>query len=409
MISENSSELDWLFDWRLVNIRKRLQIIRFYWVLCLGLIGFLPSFATKSWAVGIHDSTLIKAATLNDKSSKANWIPYALVDLYYAQTLNKIDNNYHSPLFQNYNTFGQFAVNQVVLGFKVNSGRYSANLGLHAGNYLADAYYYEPQILRYIRYADIGIALSKAGNLWLNAGIFEAPYGLETSIPDENETLTYSIISADAPFYQTGARLAWSGWKNWYIALWLLNGWGRIQMLPHNSLPSWNMSVTYTNSEKFQLGYNNFIGTDDPDVRRRMRYYQEMHGCFHPTSKWSLSFMCAMGMQQKLKHAQAYYYYGGAEIISSYMLLPSLILAGRMEYFRDLHGIAITNSVLPLGGYAHIYGPSVNLDYKLISHLKLRTEFKCLMSPNSVFKYSDANSQYLHDWLQFTMAVSWHL
>lgn len=250
----------------------------------------------------------------------SRYIPYALVDLYYSNTLRKSDDAYHSPLFQNYNALGQLGVNQIILGFQLKSKYYSANLGLHSGTYLADAYSEEPEILRYIRYADIGFSLTKTGNLWLNAGIFKAPYGIESPVPTNNWTLTYPIISSESPFYQTGARLSWSGWKNWQLAIWVLNGWGRIKKVVHNSLPAWNLSIEYNKPKKFELTYNNFIGTDDPDSSRRMRYYQEMHGIFTLNNSWSIAFMLAFGMQQQYKNASTYDYWSGGEIVARYLI-----------------------------------------------------------------------------------------
>lgn len=363
-------------------------------ILFLQIEGVLLAFGTK-------DSTNIAGFLSNPK-----YIPYALVDLYYTNTLRRSDNSYHSPLFQNYNSLGQVAVNQIILGFLVNSPRYSAHFGFHAGTYLRDAYSQEPVFLRYIRYADIGIALMKSGNLWLNMGILKSRYGLESPVPHDNWTLTYPIISGQSPFYQTGARLEWSGWKNWNIALWILNGWGRIQRISNNPIPSWSLSVAYKQANKFELAYNNFIGNDNPYPQHGIRHFHEIHGTVFMNNHWSLAAMLALGIQY-YKSFNTYNYWSGGELVAQYLLNKLWSFAGRMEYFKDRNGVIIDNSKLPMGSFANIYGPALNVDYKMFSHLKLRTELKYLFSPVPVFKYID--NQYFSNRTQVTFAVSWHL
>ncbi len=107
--------------------------------------------------------------------------------------------------------------------------RMRAALGLMAGTYPQANLIAEPELLRNIFEARVGLKLSKRKELWLDAGVFPSHIGLESAIGIDNWTLTRSVIAENSPYYLSGARLTWTLSKKLELAALMMNGWQRIR------------------------------------------------------------------------------------------------------------------------------------------------------------------------------------
>lgn len=338
-----------------------------------------------------------------------NLRPYGLIDMYYVQSLHPIES--HDPLFQQYNVVRQLAVNHLIAGLEAHAERYTLNVALHWGTYQQDSYIQEPLTYHFIRVANVEIGLDKNNHWLLDAGITNSPMGLESTTPYRNYALTYSLISSSIPNFRTGVRLRYarsydsSGTKNFGSAFSILNGWGRIQKVPGNSLPSFALSVGYEKTNDYAFHYNNLLGTDDPDSLRRWRFFQEINAHKHLWKRWMLAFMIGHGFQQIAKNSVHLHHIWGAQIVGNYQLWHELSSSVRAEIFQDPHMIITPNWYgLSPNTYDLIYGSSINVDYTFFNHFKARAEYKYLISRHPVFKQID--NTFLAPLSQFTFSLS---
>lgn len=164
----------------------------------------------------------------------------------------------------------------------------------------------------------------------MDAGIFPSHIGFESAVSADNPTLTSSLLAENSPYYLAGAKLSWAPSGKWELAALVLNGWQRIQRVPDSSLPSLGTQVTYSPSPATTLHWSTFIGTDDPDPTRRMRYFNNLYGQFQLSPKVSLITGFDVGVQQQAKWSPDL----------DLWLSPVAIgrLACRGEYYQDKRG-----------------------------------------------------------------------
>src|SRR5690606_21480444 len=150
---------------------------------------------------------------------------------------------------------------------------YRANLYMQGGTYVEDNYANEDEALQYIHEANVGLSLDKSDRLWIDAGIFSSHMGFESAISTENYTLSRSLAAENSPYYSAGAMLSYELNKKLMLKALVLNGWQRIKRVRGNSLMSFGSQLIYQANKNTLVNWSTFIGTDDPDYSRRMRYF----------------------------------------------------------------------------------------------------------------------------------------
>ena len=169
----------------------------------------------------------------------------------------------------------------------------------------------------------------------------------------------------------------------WEIAGLIVNGWQRIQRLEGNSLPSFGTQVNYSPTEKVTLNWSTFIGTDDPDTTRRMRYFNNVYGQFQLTGKFGLIAGFDIGTQQRTKNSSVYDFWLSPVIIGQYTINDTWKTAIRAEYYQDETGIIIPINT-PNG--FKIFGYSYNIDFTPSPVLMCRLETRWLKSEDAIFQ-----------------------
>lgn len=200
------------------------------------------------------------------------------VDVFYVYDFNQPESITRQPFLFNHNRHNEFNLNLGLIKLALKHTKYRANFAMHTGTYANDNYAAEPGLLKNIFEANVGVSLNRRNNLWLDAGIFPSHIGFESAISADNMTLTRSMLAENSPYFLTGAKLTYNPNDHWEIAGLIVNGWQRIQRLPGNSIPSFGTQVTFTPTQKTTLNWSTFIGTDDPDTTRRMRYFNNLYG-----------------------------------------------------------------------------------------------------------------------------------
>lgn len=311
------------------------------------------------------------------------------VDVFYVYDFNKPETNSRQPFFYNHNRHNEFNLNLGYLKVSTENSRYRANLALQAGTYPNDNYEAEPGALKNIFEANAGIALNSKSNLWLDAGIFGSHIGFESAISIDNWTLTRSLLAENSPYFETGAKLTFTPSEKWEFAGLILNGWQRIQRVEGNSKPSIGTQVKFSSKEQIVLNWSSFIGTDDPDSTRRMRYFNNFYGQFQLTDKIGLIAGFDLGMQQREKQSAEYNTWFSPVFIAQFTFHQNWKAAIRGEYYQDQTGIIILTET-PNG--FKTTGLSLNLDYSPTSNLAWRIEGRWLKSKDEIFETPESFS-----------------
>ena len=305
------------------------------------------------------------------------------IDVFYVFDFNKPTTNSRQNFFFNHNRHNEFNLNLGLIKLNVNHKKYRANFALHAGTYVNDNYANEPQILKNINEANIGLSLSQKNKLWLDIGILSSHLGFESAISIENPTLTRSISAESSPYFSTGAKITYKPNENWEVSGLILNGWQRIQRLQGNSLPSFGSQINLYPNQKVKINWSTFIGTDDPDSTRRMRYFSNIYGIFHLSEKFELITGFDFGLQQDTKKSVSYNYWLTPVFIAQFSFTEKWKTSIRAEYYEDRSGVIIPTTT-PSGFVTT--GISFNIDYSPIEQIICRLEGRWLNSKDKIFQ-----------------------
>jgi hypothetical protein len=308
---------------------------------------------------------------------------HGFADVYYVYDFNTPEGSFRQDFLFNHNRHNEFNLNLGLLGLHLEHQKYRARVTLQTGTYANDNYAAEPGVLKNLFEAWAGLALNRENTLWVDAGVMPSHLGFESAISLENHTLTRSLSAENSPYFLTGLRVSYQPADYWEVAALVVNGWQRIQRLDGNSLPSFGTQVRYTPSEDFLLNWSTFIGTDDPDETRRMRYFSNLYGQFKITENLGLLAGFDLGIQQESKGSSAYDPWFTPTIIARYALQARWNTAIRLEYYQDAEGVIITTGT-PNG--FRTMGASWNVDYAPAPQIACRLEARWMGSRDAVFR-----------------------
>lgn len=314
------------------------------------------------------------------------------VDVYYVYDFDKPTSGYRHPFLYNHNRHNEFNVNLGFVKLNVDHIKYRANLALHAGTYVEDNYASEPGMLKNFSEANIGISISKKNKLWLDVGILPSHIGFESAISMDNTVLTRSLLAENSPYFMAGAKITYKPNTKWELAAMALNGWQRIKRVSGNSLISGGSQIKFCPSDKLTLNWSTFVGTDHPDVARRMRYFNNFYAQIQIKKRVNLIAGFDIGFQQAQKHSSDYEHWFSPVVIAQYSFSDKWKMAVRAEYYRDLERNIIP--VVTLYGF-EMLGASLNLDFAPSKNILCRVEGRWLGSddPYSPFYPSWEDSQ----------------
>ncbi len=331
----------------------------------------------------IFSSSSISAQVDSTWQEKPQLNISGFADVFYVYDFNQPQGTERQAFLFNHNRHNEFNLNLGLVKLNVEHSKYRGNFALQTGTYANDNYAAEPGLLKNIFEANIGISLNKKNNLWLDAGVLPSHIGFESAISMDNMTLTRSLLAENSPYFLTGAKLTFNPNNKWKIAGLIVNGWQRIQRLEGNSLPSFGTQVTYGPTDKVTLNWSTFIGTDDPDTTRRMRYFNNFYGQFQLTEKFGLIAGLDIGTQQRTKNSSVYDFWFSPVIIGQYTINYHWKTAVRAEYYQDETGIIIPTTTM--NGF-QTRGLSLNLDYSPNQNIICRIEGRWLNSKDTVFE-----------------------
>lgn len=316
------------------------------------------------------------------------------LDIYYVYDFNAPQGTERQPFLFNHNRNNEFNLNLGFVKLGLEHSKYRANLALQTGTYSNDNYSAEPGILKNIFESHVGLSLNKKNNLWIDAGVFASHIGFESAVSTDNWTMTRSLLAENSPYFLSGAKLTYNPNDKWEIAGLIVNGWQRIQRLQGNSLPSLGTQLNFSPTEKVTLNWSTFMGTDDPDTTRRMRYFNNFYGQFQLSEKLGLIAGFDIGTQQRNKRSSTYDFWYSPVIIGQYVFNKTWKTAIRAEYYQDESGIIIPKSTA--NGF-NTTGLSLNLDYAPNQKIICRLEGRWLNSKEKIFetKTTPSNNNFI--------------
>lgn len=305
-------------------------------------------------------------------------------DIFYAYDFSKPTAGYRQPFLYNHNRHNEFNLNLGLLRATVEHGRYRGALALQAGTYASDNYAVEDEVMRHVFEANAGIALDKQAKIWLDAGIMGSHIGFESAISTDNLTLSRSLLAENSPYFLSGAKLTFNPTPTWTLAALVVNGWQRIRRLPGNSLPSFGTQVNYAPHDNLTLNWSTFIGTDDPDATRRMRYFNNVYGQFGLGKRTTLIAGFDIGIQQQYKGSRRYHTWYSPVLIARYKIHDMWAVAARAEHYSDQNEVIIT---APAGESSfRATGLSANVDYSPAPNILCRLEGRWLKGQHNIFE-----------------------
>jgi hypothetical protein len=344
---------------------------------------FLIVFLFFSTIITAQDSTWTKAPTINVSG---------FLDVYYVYDFNQPTGNVRQNFFYNHNRHNEFNLNLGIVKLGLAHEKYRANLAFQTGTYVNDNYQAEPTTLKYISEGSVGFSLNKRNNWWIDAGIFASHIGFESAISSDNFTMTRSILAENSPYFFGGIKSTYTS-KNEkleFTAL-ILNGWQRIQRVANSSIPSFGTQLKWSPSDKFTFNWSTFVGTNDPDNIRRMRYFNNFYAQFSPAKKWDFIAGFDLGMQQQSKASSNYNNWLSPVLISRYHLSEKWKIAARVEKYTDKNGVLIQSN--SIAGF-DVNGFSINTDFTPNSLLMWRLEARLLQSKHKEFEKKNDFSNY---------------
>ena len=362
---------------------------------------YSPFIRTLSVVLAVFSFTALTAQKDRGWEESPSLGITGFIDVFYVYDFNRPPGDFRQEFLFNHNRHNEFNLNLGMVGLDLAHPKYRAKLTLQTGTYANDNYAAEPGILKNIFEAWAGVSLNRENTLWVDAGVLPSHIGFESAISMDNFTLTRSLSAENSPYFLTGMRLSYTAEKHWYFAGLVVNGWQRIQRVSGNSLPSFGTQVSYIPSQSFTLNWSTFIGTEDPDKTRRMRYFSNLFGQFQISERLGLTAGFDLGIQQEEKESSGYDLWFTPTVIGQYLLDDRWSTALRLEYYHDPEGVIIRPEA---PGEFRTAGVAWNLDYTPVTNVACRFEARWLRSQDPVFRAEDSpeNSSFF---IGFHMAV----
>ena len=326
------------------------------------------------------------------------------IETYYLYNFNNPTNNTQPPFFYSFNRHNEVNLNLGYAKATYSKDKVRANFALMAGTYPVANLAAEPEALRHILEANIGVKLSAKKNLWLDAGIMPSHIGFESAIGKDCPNLTRSMLAENTPYYEAGVKVGYTSTnEKWFLSALLLNGWQRIKRPAGNSTPAFGTQVTYKPSSKVTFNSSTFIGNDKPDSVRQMRYFHNFYSILQLNKKWSAILGFDVGTEQSAKGSSKMNTWYSPVLIVKYVATDKLSIAARAEYYQDKKGVII-NTATANGFQTTSY--SANLDYAIQSNVLWRLEARSLQSQDNIFDKSKSSKVANATWVSSSISIS---
>lgn len=358
------------------------------------IIFFISGMAQDT----IQDSGIV---LLNTSKGKLTISGY--VDAYYGYNFAEPEDG-DVPYFVSSARHNEATINLAYIDFSFVRESMRMKLKPGFGTYMNANYSQEPASLQYLLEAYVGFKPFAKQNIWIDFGIIPSPYTNEGPISKNGLMYTRSLGAENVPYYLAGAKFSFHLSKKLSAYLYLLNGWQQIQ--DQNSGKSLGTQLSYQINSKNLLNWNTYIGEESSETNPSygLRYFTDLFWEYNSGKSFSASSCAYIGLQESTQANESVAnIWWQANIIAQYKLTEKLSLAGRLEYFRDPHGVML----VPVTNYPEFstYSAGLCLNYALAKNLLLRLDSRQFFSEGEVFYTPSEESIASNTWLVFSCAA----
>lgn len=334
-------------------------------------------FQNICWFIGTF--LAVNAFAQTDSVRAVTFGGYA--EAYWGYDFSDPANNTRPAFLYSHHRHNEFTVNLAYLKANYSSNGARANVALMAGTYASANLSAEPDVLKNIFEANVGIRLSKKRQIWLDGGILPSHIGFESAVGRDCRTLTRSLIAENSPYYESGARLSYTTQNGkWYAALLGLNGWQQIARPNGRSQIGGGWQLTFKPTQKVTLNSSSYFGPK-PGTTEDNRFFHNFYSILQLTDRFdfTLGFDAGKDRPAAPRSADANWY--GVSAIAHYAVTQRLGLSARYERYDDPDGAVIAGDV-PF----RVNGFSMNLDITATSNALFRTEYRFLQNEQNLFR-----------------------
>jgi hypothetical protein len=286
----------------------------------------------------------------------------------------------------------EFNVNLAFVDATLTAPRLRGRVALQFGTSVQANYAAEPRVgsysgadvSRFIQEAYAGYKLSE--NLWVDAGVFLAPFGAESWISRDNVTYTRSLIADNSPYYESGAKLSWQATPTFALQAHVINGWQNVSET--NSDKAFAVRADWTANSALTLTYDAFFGNEQPDsMPSRLRQFHEGIAKWTVNDRLTLTGSFDYGQEARTGNGSATW--TGYAVLARLKQSDRVAFGARVEGYDDPDRVIVS---VPGAKGLQAMGWSVNLDVTPQSRVLWRTELRQLTAKDRVFPDQNAGS-----------------
>jgi Putative beta-barrel porin-2, OmpL-like. bbp2 len=343
-------------------------------VASLTLVVYSHNVSAQVTNTGLMDTTAM------DYKGKISVGGY--VDTYYGYDFNRPSSG-DRPYFVSSARHNEFNINLAYIDLKYSSARLRARFVPGAGTYMNSNYAHEPNGLKNLVEATIGVRLFADKQIWLDMGVLGSPYTNESYVSKDHIMYTRSLGAENAPYYLSGLKLTLPLTKKFNAYFYLLNGWQ--QITDQNSGKSLGTQVEFRPTNNLLINWDTYIGDERTSTspQNRTRYFTDVY-LIYVKQKFTATACAYLGIQNRddgiQKTADTWWHFN---VCSKYTLRQKISLSGRVEYFNDPHSVMVT-PITSVSGFT-CASASLGVNFQIAQNVIARFEGRDFLSDRDVF------------------------
>jgi hypothetical protein len=320
---------------------------------------------------------IVLTDSLNSQQGKITLEGYA--DTYYVYDFNKPPSG-DRAYFVSMARHNELNINLAYIALNYSSSRVRARLAPGFGTYMNANYANEPGTLKNILEGYAGVKPWNDRNIWIDVGVFNAPYTNEGAISKGQLSYTRSFSSEYTPYYLSGIKVTLPLSQKLNAYLFMINGWQQIQ--DQNNGKSLGTQLEYRPSQAWLINWSTYIGSEQSSSHPefRTRYFSDIYFTY-TKGNWSATSCAYVGLQQRDGMTASSWWQ--ANVIGQYSFTKILSLTGRLEYFNDPEEVQIT-PITGIEGF-NTFSSSLGINLKVTENALFRVEGRTFLSEKSVY------------------------